>query len=82
MTEVNRLLFPVGHGGFAAEAIDNNYLSVIDCGSDVCPTRVSMYIDALKNHGFNSVNRLFITHFDNDHVNCIKELINKFKAKM
>ena len=81
MTEINRLLFPVGHGGFAAEAIDNNYLSVIDCGSDVCPTRVSMYIDALKNHGFNSVNRLFITHFDNDHVNCIKELINKFKAK-
>ena len=81
MTKVNRILFPVGHGGFAAEAIDNNYLSVIDCGSDVCPTRVSMYIDALKKHGFNSVNRLFITHFDNDHVNCIKELINKVSVK-
>lgn len=81
MTEVNRLLFPVGHGGFAAEAIDHNYLSVIDCGSDVCPTRVSMYIDALKNHRFNCVNRLFITHFDNDHVNCIKELIYKVGVK-
>ena len=81
MTEVDRLLFPVGHGGFAAEAIDHNYLSVIDCGSDVCPTRVSMYIDALKRHGFNCVKRLYITHFDNDHVNCIKELIDKVGVK-
>ncbi len=77
MTKVNRFLFPVGHGGFAAEAIEDKYLAVIDCGSDVCPTRVSMYIDALKNRGFKCVDRLFVTHFDNDHVNCIKELINK-----
>lgn len=80
MTIVNRLLFPVGHGGFAAEAIDNKYLAIIDCGSDVCPTRVSMYIDAIKNHGFKHVNKLFITHFDSDHVNCIKELIDKLKV--
>lgn len=71
----------MGHGGFAAEAIEDKYLAVIDCGSDVCPTRVSMYIDALKNRGFKCVDRLFVTHFDNDHVNCIKELIYKVGVK-
>ena len=81
MTIVNRFLFPVGHGGFAAEAIDKNYLAVIDCGSDSCPTRVSMYIDEIKKHGFKRVDRLFITHFDNDHVKCIKELIDKVGVK-
>lgn len=81
MTIVNRFLFPVGHGGFAAEAIENKYLAVIDCGSDVCPTRVSMYIDEIKKRGFNCVNRLFITHFDKDHVNCIKELINNLGVR-
>ncbi|MBR3985754.1 MAG: hypothetical protein IKK04_01245 [Bacteroidales bacterium] len=62
MTIVNRFIFPVGHGGFAAEAIEDKYLAVIDCGSDSCPTRVSMYIDEIKKRGFNCVDRLFITH--------------------
>ena len=81
MTIVNRFIFPVGHGGFAAEAIEDKYLAVIDCGSDSCPTRVSMYIDEIKKRGFNCVDRLFITHFDNDHVKCIKKLIDTVGVK-
>lgn len=81
MTIVNRFLFPVGHGGFAAEAIDKKHLTVIDCGSFGCRKKVSKYIDAIKNCGFNCVDLLFITHFDNDHVNSIKELINKIGVK-
>ena len=77
MHSFSRCLFPVGHGGFAAEVIDDSYLTVFDCGSDVCPVRVSHYIDAIKAYSLGPVNRLFISHFDNDHVNCIRELIDK-----
>lgn len=77
MNNFTRCLFPVGHGGFAVEVIDNSYLTVFDCGSDLCPVRVSHYIDFIKDDGLGPVNRLFISHFDNDHVNCIRDLISK-----
>ncbi len=81
MTHFIRCLFPVGHGGFAAEVINDNYLTVFDCGSDVCPVRVSHYIDAIKARALGPVNRLFISHFDKDHVNCIRELIDKIGVR-
>lgn len=81
MTHFIRCLFPVGHGGFAAEVINGNYLTIFDCGSDVCPARVSHYIDAIKARDLDPVNRLFISHFDKDHVNCIRELIDKIGVR-
>lgn len=46
----NRILYPVGQGGFAFEHIDG--VSIIyDCGSDTSPKRVEMYIDQLLNKG-------------------------------
>lgn len=81
MTKIIRVIFPVGHGGFAAEIIDDKHLTILDCGSLGNRKRLSLYIDAIKNYGFNCVDRLFLTHFDRDHVNCIKELIKKIGVR-
>ena len=78
---VIRCLFPVGQGGFAVEVIDSRYCTVFDCGSSTSPTRVSNYIDAMNRHGVHFVDKLFISHFDKDHVNCIRELIDKIGVK-
>lgn len=76
----NRLLYPVGQGGFAFEHIDG--LSIIyDCGSDTSPKRVEMYIDQLLNKGFQTVDYIFISHFDRDHVNCLMYLVNHLHVK-
>ncbi len=70
-----RVIFPVGHGGMAFESIDN--CSVLyDCGSLSSPARVEMFIGMLKSHGVQHIDYLFISHFDQDHVNGLNALLN------
>ena len=70
-----RVIFPVGHGGMAFESIDN--CSVLyDCGSLSSPARVEMFIEMLKSHGVQHIDYLFISHFDQDHVNGLNALLN------
>lgn len=76
MTTFIREIYPVGHGGFAFESI-GNYSIVFDCGSSSSPARVSQYINHLCQQKISPINRLYISHFDRDHVNGIRELINK-----
>lgn len=75
--QFERNIYPVGHGGFAAETLDD-YTVVFDCGSDVCPVRVSQFIDKLGARTAH-INMLVLSHFDKDHVNCIRELISKLR---
>lgn len=71
-----RFLFPVGQGGFAFERIDNCNV-LFDCGSHTSPTRLKMYIDTLcDNKGVTQIDYLFISHFDEDHVNGIRMLLD------
>lgn len=70
-----RVIFPVGHGGMAFESIDN--CSVLyDCGSLSSPARVEMFIEMLKLHKVQHIDYLFISHFDQDHVNGLNALLN------
>lgn len=80
MATHHRVIFPVGHGGFAFENIGNTNV-IFDCGSDTTLSRVEMYIDCLIMHGVSHIDYLFISHFDKDHVNALKYLINSFQVK-
>lgn len=73
--QFERNIYPVGHGGFATETLDD-FSVVFDCGSDVCPVRVSQFIDKLCVRTAH-IDMLVLSHFDEDHVNCIRELKNK-----
>lgn len=78
--EHHRVIFPVGQGGFAFENIGDSSL-IYDCGSDTAPTRVCHYVDLLLAHGINEINYLVVSHFDNDHVNCIDYLLSKVRVQ-
>lgn len=70
-----RVIFPIGHGGMAFEQVEN-YSILYDCGSSSSPARIEMYIDMLKNQGIQHIDYLFISHFDQDHVNGLNALLN------
>ena len=70
---------PVGQGGFAVEHI-GDYTVVYDCGSDSSPYMLSNSICRLS-HEINLVDILFISHFDKDHVNGIKYLLDRVSVK-
>lgn len=70
-----RAILPVGHGAFSVEHI-GNFTVVLDCGSASNPQCVSYFISQLVRLKITTIDCLFISHFDNDHVNGINELIN------
>ena len=69
-----RVFFPVGQGGLAVERIEDMTV-VYDCGSLSSPARVEMYIDELKRRQVHQIDYIFISHFDQDHVNGIEYLL-------
>ena len=77
--EVFRTIYPVGHGGFFTEEIceENDCFNVVyDCGT----RNGTMLLEREINKAFNrkqSVDLLFISHFDRDHVSGLKELARK-----
>lgn len=80
MFTFERVIFPVGQGGFAYENIDN-YSIVFDCGSNTCPTRVTQYIRVLDSMRKGKIDVLYISHFDKDHVDGITQLIDTVGVK-
>lgn len=77
--EVFRTIHPVGHGGFFTEELceGNDCFNVVyDCG-----TRNGLQLlEREINKAFNrkqSVDLLFISHFDRDHVSGLKELVRR-----
>lgn len=79
-----RVLCPVGHGGFDVEYIDETTV-VFDCGS--CPmANVNNCIIHYKEHldRFGQplcIDYLFLSHFDQDHVNGLEMLSKHFKIR-
>lgn len=73
-----RHICPVGQGGFSIEAIGNMTI-VYDCGSLSNKSMLESCIDALcrkRSH----VDYLFLSHFDKDHVNSLRFLLNRIKV--
>lgn len=76
---VTRIVHPVGQGAFYTEKIELEYQSynvVYDCGSgnyknvpEVLKREISSFYSKVD-----VIDILFISHFDNDHINGIKEL--------
>lgn len=75
-----RVFFPVGQGGFAVERI-GDYTVAFDCGSSTSLGLVESWIDLLVRNNVNGIDVLFISHFDNDHVNSIRYLLNNVKVR-
>lgn len=77
-----RIFFPVGHGAFFVEKLDNGgdspFIVVYDCGDSANGTLVQKY--AQQEFGKTEVGYrekidiLFISHFDSDHINGLKYL--------
>ncbi len=74
-----RFIFPVGQGGFACEMI-GDYVVVYDCGSVTSNSMVESCIEHLSTIT-DHVDILFISHFDTDHVNSIRYLVNSVQVK-
>ena len=73
--KVIRTIHPVGQGGFYSEIFRdeiNNHCIVYDCGSENKQKLKSAISSALPDNA--PIDILFISHFDSDHVNGIKEL--------
>jgi glyoxylase-like metal-dependent hydrolase (beta-lactamase superfamily II) len=77
MITFERVIFPVGQGGFAYENI-GGYSIVFDCGSKSpkSESKVPKYINDLRAKQNDKIDRLYISHFDKDHVDGITELID------
>ena len=71
-----RIIFPVGQGGFAFEIL-NNTTVVYDCGSYTSQTLVEFYVDQLVYNQIDHIDYLFISHFDDDHVNGLTYLLKQ-----
>lgn len=70
-----RFIFPVGQGGFAFEIMGDTTI-IYDCGS-LNVSLVQKYVNLLVHYGINHINYLFISHFDEDHVNGLTYLLSK-----
>lgn len=80
--EVIRTIHPVGQGGFYSEIFRdgiNDYCIVYDCGSENKQKLKSAISSAFPDN--TPIDILFISHFDSDHVNGIKELIKHHTIK-
>ena len=77
--KVTRVIHPIGQGAFYSERIecdDRTYNIVYDCGSgnfNKAPKLLEREITSYYKKN-DVIDALFISHFDNDHINGINEL--------
>lgn len=80
--EVQRVIHPIGQGAFYTESIhiDGSVCNIVyDCGSGSgknAPALLKREISSFYNEN-DVIDILFISHFDNDHINGISELRKK-----
>lgn len=80
--EIVRNHYPVGQGFFSSQQIsygDEKYTCVYDCGSvsKGGGSLLDKYVGDLRNTT-DTINILFLSHFDDDHINGVKKLVGKF----
>lgn len=75
-----RFICPVGQGGFSIEKIEG-FTVVFDCGSSTSSNMVKNCIDHLSDFLLDHVDILFISHFDMDHVNGIRSLLESTRVR-
>lgn len=85
MIRFTRTLHPVGQGAFFTEKIvdDKRFTSIVyDCGStssrDILYHEIEQINRDKDNYWYGPFNLMFISHFDNDHINGLKKLIQGF----
>lgn len=83
--EIVRNHYPVGQGFFSSQQIlygSEKYTCVYDCGSvsKGHDGLLDKYMDDLK-ETTDTIDLLFISHFDKDHLNGIKNLADKFRIE-
>ena len=77
-----RTFFPVGHGAFFVEKLDNvgdsPFIAVYDCGDSANGVLVQKYAQQAFGKADDDyrvrIDILFISHFDSDHINGLKHL--------
>ena len=73
-------VFDVGHGFCAVLAVDNGHLVMFDCGHKADPLfQPSVY---LRSYGYTSIQRLFITNYDQDHISDIENIWRYFSVQI
>lgn len=76
-----RKFFPVGQGAFYSERIENgkdSFIIVYDCGVDhVHETNQAIVLDAFSKK--DTIDYLFISHLDKDHISLVKTLKESVK---
>lgn len=76
--QVQRIFYPVGHGAFYVETFHDCkgkfFTFVYDCGSSNKNLIKKCIEDAVNKGDFIKINALFISHFDEDHVNGLEYL--------
>lgn len=79
MTRHIRYICPVGQGGFSIETIGDMTI-VYDCGSLSNISMLESCIDILSRKR-RQVSYLFLSHFDRDHVNSLRYLLDRIMVK-
>ncbi len=69
---MNLTIFNVGHGSCAYLIADNRNVALFDCGRDEAGFRPSSY---LPRRGCTAIEHLYISHFDQDHVADLPDLL-------
>ena len=82
---INRTFVPVGQGCFAIEQIDDFYV-VFDCGT-ITKHNANTALDFLLNRIIEMlpsdacIRYIFVSHFDEDHINGLDYLLTKYMVK-
>ncbi len=82
MIEGNFKFYPVGQGCFYAGSIKNDieeFVIVYDCGTISSRNYLLDSIDEFKRH-YKKIDLLMISHFDEDHVNGVSELLTSIPS--
>lgn len=84
--KLERTIWPVGHGAFYTEQFKNEnndvlFTAVYDCGSEQVKMRNECMETIFPKDKVTTINALFISHFHNDHVNGLQELLSRTHVK-
>ena len=82
---LERTIWPVGHGAFYTEQFKDGdnvlFTAVYDCGSEQEKMRKECIEAIFPKDKTTTIDALFISHFHNDHVNGLQDLLSRTQVK-